>query len=418
MSIFAPNKTAKISNKVRQWFVPSSITKLALDTVDNSEIDHAGSHGSTDKIGFPLPQQVDIVYNFLTTIGLTKQFAKLVVLCGHGSSSVNNPHESAHDCGACGGKHGGPNARAFADLANRPVIRQHLRERGMDIPDDTWFVGSQHNTCHEGVSYYDVENVPDSHHDNFSSLLADLDDARSRSAQERCRRFDSAPKDVSPARSLHHIEGRALDFSQVRPEWGHATNAVAVVGRRSVTQGLFLDRRPFLISYNPNEDPSGDVLERILLAVGPVGAGINLEYYFSTVDNKRYGCDTKIPHNVSGLIGVMEGVMSDLRTGLPLQMVEVHEAMRLQLVVEAKPEVLGKIYGRQPLIQTLLNNEWLHLIVAEPDTGELVIFDGGQRTFVTWDKQVTPLEVKDNSWDCYRGRTDFIDPCAVMQPAM
>jgi uncharacterized protein YbcC (UPF0753/DUF2309 family) len=114
----------------------------------------------------------------------------------------------------------------------------------------------------------------------------------------------------------------------------------------------------------------------------------------------------------------MEGVMSDLRTGLPLQMVEVHEAMRLQLVVEAKAEILGKIYGRQPVIQTLLNNEWLHLIVADPDTGKLVIFDGGQRTFVSWDKPIIPLEVKSSSWDCYRGRTDFIDPCSVMQPVI
>jgi uncharacterized protein YbcC (UPF0753/DUF2309 family) len=410
MSIFAPNKMEKFDTKVHDWFVPRSITKLSLDTVDDDSAD--------SKVGFALQQQVDIVFNFLTTIGLTRQFSKIVVLCGHGSSSVNNPHESAHDCGACGGKHGGPNARAFADLANRPIIRQHLAERGMTIPDDTWFIGSQHNTCHEGMDYFDVENVPSCHHNVLSDLISNLDSARARSAQERCRRFDSAPKDVSPTESLYHIEGRALDVSQVRPEWGHATNAVAVVGRRSLTQGLFLDRRPFLISYNPTEDASGDVLERILLAVGPVGAGINLEYYFSTVDNKRYGCDTKIPHNVSGLIGVMEGVMSDLRTGLPMQMVEVHEPMRLQLVVEAKADILGKIYGRQPLVQTLLNNEWLHLIVADPDTGKFVIFDGGKRTFVDWDKTVKPIEVKNNSWECYRGRTNFVDPCAVMQPVM
>lgn len=414
MSIFAPNKTHKISEKIHNKFVPSAITKLNLDTVDSETIEASNNH-NLDNVGFPLEQQADIVFNFLSTIGLTRQFARLVVLCGHGSSSLNNPHESAHDCGACGGKHGGPNARAFSDLANRPAIRKILRERGMNIPDDTWFLGSQHNTCHEGMSYYDVENVPDSHHDELSRLLANVDDARAFSAQERCRRFDSAPKDVSPEKSLHHIESRAIDISQVRPEWGHATNSFAVVGRRSLTQGLFLDRRPFLISYNPQDDLSGDILERILLAVGPVGAGINLEYYFSTVDNKRYGCDTKIPHNVSGLIGVMEGVMSDLRTGLPLQMVEVHEPMRLQLVVEANPEVLGKIYGRQPLVQTLLNNEWIHLIVANPDTGELVMFDPNQLTFVACDKPLKQLQEKDNSWDCYRGLTDFIDPLTIVK---
>ena len=94
---------------------------------------------------------------------------------------------------------------------------------------------------------------------------------------------------------------RAHDLSQVRPEFGHATNAAAVIGRRALTQGLFLDRRVFLISYDPTQDPEGNILESILLTAGPVGAGINLEYYFSTIDNERFGCGTKVPHNVTGL---------------------------------------------------------------------------------------------------------------------
>ncbi len=168
-----------------------------------------------------------------------------------------------------------------------------------------------------------------------------------------------------------------MDLSQVRPEWGHATNACAVVGRRSITQGVFLDRRAFVISYDPTQDPDGKILERILMAVGPVGAGINLEYYFSTVDNPTWGSDTKVPHNVCGMIGVMEGAMSDLRTGLPKQMVEVHEAMRLQLIVESRTAVLGEIYGRQPAIQELLGNAWVHLIAMDPDTSEFHLFVPG-----------------------------------------
>jgi uncharacterized protein YbcC (UPF0753/DUF2309 family) len=88
----------------------------------------------------------------------------------------------------------------------------------------------------------------------------------------------------APPRPCRHVEERAVDLSQARPELGHATNAACFVGRRALTHGLFLDRRAFLVSYDPGIDKTGEILERILLAVGPVGAGINLEYLFSTVD--------------------------------------------------------------------------------------------------------------------------------------
>ena len=46
-----------------------------------------------------------------------------------------------------------------------------------------------------------------------------------------------------------------MDFTQVHPEWGHATNSSMIVSRRLLTQGLFLDRRTFLQSYDPTQDP-------------------------------------------------------------------------------------------------------------------------------------------------------------------
>jgi uncharacterized protein YbcC (UPF0753/DUF2309 family) len=191
-----------------------------------------------------------------------------------------------------------------------------------------------------------------------------------------------------------------------------------VVGRRSITQGVFLDRRAFVISYDPTQDPDGRILERILLAVGPVGAGINLEYYFSTVDNAKWGSDTKVPHNVYGMIGVMEGAMSDLRTGLPKQMVEVHEPMRLQLIVESSTSILGEIYGRQAAIRELLDNAWVHLIAMEPDTGEFRLFVPGVG-FVLWDGSLTPLPEVNSSFDWYKGKTDFLAPALVtQQPAL
>ena len=109
-------------------------------------------------------------------------------------------------------------------------------------------------------------------------------------------------------------------------------------------EDLFLDRRAFLTSYDPTQDDErSSILERMLQAVIPVCAGINLEYYFSYVDPTGYGCGTKLPHNITSLLGVMDGAASDLRPGLPWQMVEIHEPVRLLFIIETTPEAMTRI---------------------------------------------------------------------------
>ncbi|MCK4675747.1 MAG: DUF2309 family protein, partial [Gammaproteobacteria bacterium] len=278
-------------------------------TIDNPR------HGFTDE------EQADRIENFLRVIGLPSGFAPLVIMMGHGSSSQNNPHMAAYDCGACSGRHGGPNARIFAAMANRPEIRKLLKQRGIDIPQDTVFLGAEHNTCDEVIEWYDLEQLNSEQSQAWQKINAKLDQACQLSAHERSRRFMSASTNMNNRSALAHVVARSYDFSQARPELGHATNATAFIGRCSLSQGAFFDRRAFLISYDPSTDPDGKIVEAILLNAGPVGAGINLEYYFSTVDNENYGCGTKVMHNLTGLFGVMEGASSDLRTGLPIQMI-------------------------------------------------------------------------------------------------
>ena len=417
--VFFPARYFAMMGAGGNVLVPGVQTRLAVSRDDAPQVrDHGHEHASEGvvPIGFTDVEQADRCENMLRNIGLTYGFAPIVVWCAHGSHSENNPHENAYDCGACGGKNGAPNARAISTMLNRPVVRNLLSERGIDIPSDTWFVGGVHNTCSEDVTLYDTEDVPTQVRAQFEGVRADLAQASLRSAHERCRRFASAPKDASLQASAAHINERGYDFSQTRPEYGHATNACAVVGRRAVTQAVFLDRRSFVISYDPTQDETGKILERILMAVGPVGAGISLEYYFSTVDPKVYGCDTKVPHNVSGLIGVMEGAHSDLRTGLPKQTTEVHEAMRLQLIVDAPMARLGEIYGRQPAIQELLNGQWVHLIAHDPDTGVFNMFVPGTG-FVEWKQPLKPIPEVSTSSEWYRGKYEgFISPALITEP--
>jgi uncharacterized protein YbcC (UPF0753/DUF2309 family) len=397
-----PRFTSRMNRTLGRFVQSPPTTRLQLERAEGPPGQGPG------QLGFNLDEMTGIAEKVLREIGLTRNFSRLVFAMGHGSTSLNNPHESAHDCGACGGARGGPNGRALAQILNDPRVRQRLSGRGLAIPDETRFVGGIHNTSNETLVFFDLDLLPASHRTEFEEVQKIFDEACDRNAHERSRRFESAPLALSFSAARQHVEGRAEDLAQVRPEWGHATNAVCIVGRREKTRGLFLDRRAFLCSYDPTQDDAaGSILSRILQAVFPVCAGINLEYYFSYVDNTGWGCGTKLPHNVASLLGVMDGAVSDLRTGLPWQMVEIHEPVRLLFIIETTVEAMLAFLQANEGIGKLCRNRWVRLAVLDPTSGELSVFQAGY--FRPYLPQSGILPKAKSSVDWYRGWRDHLE---------
>ncbi|MEO8172209.1 MAG: putative inorganic carbon transporter subunit DabA, partial [Sediminibacterium sp.] len=150
-------------------------------------------------------------------------------------------------------------------------------------------------------------------------------------------------------------------------------------------------RRAFLNSYDHTTDPEGKILVNVMKPLGPVCGGINLEYYFSRVDNHKFGAGTKLPHNVMGLIGVANSSDGDLRPGLPVQMIEVHDPVRLLIIVEHFPEVVLKTIQSVPEMYEWFINEWVHLVAIHPETQQFHYFKEGSFSLYAPLKKETKL---------------------------
>lgn len=371
LNIFKPSTSPAMASSFRHMEKESRLT-IENKTLQNRE--------NNLQIGFTVPEMATRVEGLLRSIGLVENFAPVIYVIGHGSSSVNNPHYAAYDCGACSGRAGSVNSRVICYMANHSKVRALLRENGIEIPDATQFVGGLHDTTRDEIMFFDEDSlVPANkinHRVNEEIFLQALDF----NAKERSRRFESINTDLSPDEIHEHVRIRSVSLFEPRPELNHATNSLCIVGRRSLTKHLFLDRRSFLNSFDYRVDPEGKYLLPILKAAAPVCGGINLEYFFSRVDNQKLGAGTKLPHNVMGLIGVANGIDGDLRPGLPSQMIEVHDPVRLMVVVEHFPKVVLQTIQKSPETYEWFINEWVHLVAIDPLTHELFYFKEGMFT--------------------------------------
>ncbi len=334
------------------------------------------------RIGFSLDEQANFVAGALSSIGLTKGFSRFILIMGHGSCSDNNPYESALDCGACGGNHGLVSARVIAQMANKPEVRKRVREMGVDISDDAWFVPGLHNTTTDELKLHDLDTMPPSHLFYLDRLNTGLVSASHLAAQERLPTLQkSVPENAT--RAFLETQRNSMDWSQVRPEWGLSRNCYFIIGRRELTQQFNLDGRSFLNSYDYRVDPKRRLLESIITGPLVVGQWINMEHYFSAVDNENFGSGSKAYHNVAGRFGVMTGNLSDLRTGLPSQTVlhegkPYHEPVRLITLIEAPFEHAQRAVEAVVSVKHLVRNGWIRLMVIDPEVGKIFIFEDGQ----------------------------------------
>ncbi|HEX5172162.1 MAG TPA: putative inorganic carbon transporter subunit DabA, partial [Cyclobacteriaceae bacterium] len=368
LNVFRPTMSPATASSFRHM---DKVAKLTIENKSQDDLENGL------QIGFTIEEMAQRVEELLMSIGLIKDFAPLVYVVGHGSSSVNNPHFAAYDCGACAGRPGSVNARVISFMANHNEVRKILHAKGIHIPDQTTFVGALHDTTRDEIVFYDEDKLTSSnsamHQQNKNTFLQALDI----NAKERSRRFESINTKLRPEKIHDKVRRRSVSLFEPRPELNHATNALCIIGRRSLTKNLFLDRRAFLNSYDFRIDPDGRHLLNILRQAAPVCGGINLEYFFSRVDNQKLGAGTKLPHNVMGLFGVANGIDGDLRPGLPSQMIEVHDPLRLLVIVEHFSNVVSEIIRRSPETYEWFRNEWLNLAVVEPDTKMIYIFRDG-----------------------------------------
>ncbi|MGE5210292.1 MAG: DUF2309 domain-containing protein, partial [Acidobacteriota bacterium] len=339
----------------RPWWKPFGAAPRTTPVVDDVV-------GASVGAGLSLEERTLFAEAIVTTIGLA-EYAPVVVLCGHGSETVNNPHASSLDCGACGGAPGGASARIAVAILNDAAVRAGLVERGIVIPDDTWFVAAEHDTTADLVTIFDRDSIPGEARARVDALQRDLDVAGERNARDRAQRLPG---------SATRVRDRGRDWAQVRPEWGLAGNASFIIAPRSMTAGHDLKGRSFLHSYVAERDPDGVALETIMTAPLVVAQWISSQYYFSTVEPEIFGAGDKMLHNPIGGIGVVVGQSGDLAVGLPMQSVmlgeqRAHDPLRLLAVVQAPLDRIEGIILRNGGLRQLVEGEWIHVVAREND---------------------------------------------------
>ena len=290
----------------------------------------------------------EISKSFLTTIGLIENFAPYIFICGHQSDNINNPFSASLQCGACGGNAGQANAKVITDFLNDSSNRVRLKKYNIDIPAGTRFIDSIHHTVDDRLTFSNKNILP-------QSILDDLTTAARGLKSEK-------QHDKSLGLASHAFSER--NWAELIPEYGLINNYAMVIGARKHTRGINCERQVFLHSYEHSNDDSGEMLANILSGPGVVAQHINAQYYFSTVAPDIFSAGNKVLHNILPDIGVMEGNVSDLKVGLPLQSIyfknqPIHIPRRLTIIVYCPENIMQQALAKSPIMSKLIENNWV-----------------------------------------------------------
>lgn len=374
LRVFFPHLALKFSHTFRKILIGDRLTEINFQSINNEKSEH----------GYTTSEMASIVSTILKMSGLTKNFSKYIFIIGHGSTSSNNPFKMAYGCGACGGKAGIPNSIIFCKMANMIEVREILKSSFyIEVPKDTYFISTYHDTSSDLINIYNETIIFSQDKIEFREIVFDLVQAAKKNSLERCRHFEKAKGIKTPNEAFKHVNNRAHSLAEPRPEYGHTNNAFCIIGRRELSKELYLDRRSFLTSYDQSIDLDGEILKVVMGGAVPVAGGINLDYYFARVDNEKFGSGTKLPLNISSLLGVMTGGCSDLRIGLAHQMVELHEPVRITILIESSNDFVLKAIDTNQRIKKMVTNSWIHLATIDPITKEIAIFHNNE--FIKYD---------------------------------
>ncbi|MEH0862338.1 DUF2309 domain-containing protein [Halobacteriovorax sp. DPLXC-1] len=363
---------------------------LDISSMGLSEKDKENIQFDFEKI--KIEEKVNLAFNALKNMGLTKNFAKFVFFIGHGSESSNNPYASALECGACAGHNGQSNAIFLATILNDLEVQAKLKSKGIEIPRDTLFMSGWHNTVKDELHIDKFEGLSLKQGQELSLYEKKFREASKNCQKERARNLPNCSK-LKGSELSGELFQKANDWSEIRPEWGLARNASFVVGRRELTRSLELDGRAFLHDYDFEQDKDLSILELIMTAPMIVTNWINMQYYASTVNPQKFGAGNKVLNNVVGGIGCIQGNESDLLGGLTEQSVlykgdYFHEPLRLQVFIEAETSAIDEIISKHQMVRELISNNWLKIISINPKNLKFKIFQSD-----SW------IEPKEDLWN-------------------
>lgn len=347
---------------------PIYAAKLVRDTLNLAPTHRPGGPAPRLDSALDLDAQVDAAETILRAMSFTTDFARIVVLAGHGANVVNNPFASSLHCGACGGYAGDVNARLLAGLLNSGEVRTRLVARGIEIPQDTLFVPALHDTTTDEVTFFEQDCPSYPHAPDLERAKAWFAAAGATCRGERALRMPGAA-------GARDVAARSRDWAETRPEWALAGCKAFIAAPRQITVGKSLEGRAFLHDYTWKSDTDFGVLKLIMTAPVVVASWISLQYYGSTVAPGVFGSGNKLLHNVTGGIGVVEGNGGMLRAGLPWQSVHdgadfAHDPLRLSVCIQAPRAAMGDVLRRHDGVRALFNNRWLHLFALD-DAGRM-----------------------------------------------